>query len=87
MWDYGPALYNLRNCVTSMHFGEVQTLNMYQYSETNVMHFLPNLLTINPNTCFRHYFLILRRRRNSILVQPIVITRTQYTKCRFCSSS
>jgi hypothetical protein len=39
MWNYGSALLKLRNCVTLMHFSEVQTLKMYQYNETNVMHF------------------------------------------------
>jgi hypothetical protein len=35
---------------------------LYQYSETNVMHFLFNLLRIRVSTCFAHYLLILRRR-------------------------
>jgi hypothetical protein len=33
-----------------------------QYSETNVMQFLFNLLRINASACFEHYLLILKRR-------------------------
>jgi hypothetical protein len=41
------------------------TSNLHQYNETNVMHFLFNLLRINVSTCFKHYLLILRRRCTS----------------------
>jgi hypothetical protein len=34
---------------------------VYQYSETNVMHFLFYLLR-SDSTCLEHYFLILKRR-------------------------
>jgi hypothetical protein len=34
---------------------------IYQYSETNVMHYLFNLLRIKASTYFEHYLLILRR--------------------------
>jgi hypothetical protein len=50
------------------------TLCIYQYSETNVMHFLFNLLRIKGSY-------------TPILVQPTDITRTQYTKYRLCSVS
>jgi hypothetical protein len=34
---------------------------IYYYHETNVMHFLFNLLRIKASTCFEHYLLNLRR--------------------------
>jgi hypothetical protein len=40
---------------------ECNTLT-YQHNETNVMHFLFNLLRLNALKCFEHYLLILRRR-------------------------
>jgi hypothetical protein len=35
------------------------------YNETNVMHFLFNLLRIKASTCLEHYLLILWRRNTS----------------------
>jgi hypothetical protein len=76
---------------------------MYQYSETNVMYFLFNLLKeLRASTCFEHYLLILRRCYTNDtwyiacvlcqfatpgLMQPTDITRTQYIKCRLCRAS
>jgi hypothetical protein len=48
---------------------------VYQYSETNVMHFLLNLLGIKASKCFEHYLLILRRRYTN---------DTWYTACVLC---
>jgi hypothetical protein len=39
----------------------------YQYSATNVMHFLFNLLRIKSLYMFEHYLLILRRRSHAAL--------------------
>jgi hypothetical protein len=46
----------------------------YQYSETNVMHYLFNLLRIKGLYMFLGSI--------PTLEQPTDITRTQYTKCR-----
>jgi hypothetical protein len=48
---------------------------VYQYNETNVMHFLFNLLRIKDLTCFKHYLFILRRRYTS---------GTWYVACVLC---
>jgi hypothetical protein len=72
---------------------------VYQYNETNVMHFLFNLLRIKGLYLFRallaHPQEALHKRQlaapglefTPVLVQPTDVTRTQYTKCRLCSSS
>jgi hypothetical protein len=64
---------------------------VYQYNETNVMHFLLNLLRIKGLYMFQallaHPQESLHKRHSDtssipILVQPTDITRTQYNKCR-----
>jgi hypothetical protein len=40
-------------------YTSVSTVN--QYSETNLMHFLFNLVRVRASTCFEHYLLVLRR--------------------------
>jgi hypothetical protein len=82
-----PRLFPLRdsknNALYICHFYVLLTcIIVYQYSETNVMYFLFNLLGIKGLYIFEHYLLILRRSSTSILVQPTDITRTQYTNCR-----
>jgi hypothetical protein len=48
---------------------------LVQYSKTNVMQFLFNLLRIKGLYCFEHYFRIVRRRYRS---------GTSYTACVLC---
>jgi hypothetical protein len=61
---------------------------LLQYSETNVMHFLFNLLRIKGLLMFRvslaAHLQDAHRRPTPILVQPTDITRAQYTECRLC---
>jgi hypothetical protein len=81
---------------------DLKPLLIYQYNETNVMHFLFNLLRIKGLYMFRallaqpqevlhkrHFVYCVRvmsvgctRIKVELLVQPTVITRTQYTNCR-----
>jgi hypothetical protein len=71
-----------------------------RYNETNVMHFLFNLLRIKGLYMFRallahpqealhkrHLVYCVRVSETAIVAQPTDITRTQYTKCRLCSAS
>jgi hypothetical protein len=51
-------------------------LTVHQYSETNVMHFLFNLLRIKDLYVFW-----------ALLSHPQEALRTQYTKCCLCSAS
>jgi hypothetical protein len=57
----------------------------YQYSETNVMHFLFSLLRINGLYMFGA--LLAHTQEALQLVQPTDITRKQYTKRRLYSAS
>jgi hypothetical protein len=75
----------------------LKTYTAFQYSETNVMHFLFNLLRIKVLYMFRALLAhpqealgILRACYVSWLhqmLQTTDITRTQYTKCRLYSAS
>jgi hypothetical protein len=64
---------------------------LYQYSETNVIHFLFNLLRIKGLYMFpallAHPQETLHKRHLVYYVQPTDIPCTQYTKCRLCSTS
>jgi hypothetical protein len=58
--------YFLMNCSLSTYLRNLMfywpCIVVYQYSKTNVMHFLFNLLRIKGLLCFEHYLLIFRRR-------------------------
>jgi hypothetical protein len=66
---------------------------VYQYNETNVMHFSFNLLRIKSLYMFRallaHPQKVQHKRHlvYCVRAQPTDITRTHYNKCRLCSAS
>jgi hypothetical protein len=72
--------------------------SMCQYSETNVVHILFNVLRIKSSTCYEHYMLIFKRRYTNgtwytacvvcqLVASGFGVERTQYTKCRLCRAS
>jgi hypothetical protein len=72
-----------------------QHSHRYQHKEINAMHFSFNLLRIkglymlrallaHPQEAVHKQHLLYYC---AIVAQPTDITRTQYTKCRFCSTS
>jgi hypothetical protein len=76
----------------------VHYILVHQYSETNVNHFLFNLLIINGLYMFRALLAHLQECAAQTalgilhacyitLVQPTDITPTQYTKCHLCNAS
>jgi hypothetical protein len=94
---------------TQLHrsFNQIYKIRIvYQYSETNVMHFSLSLLRIKGLYMFRAILVHLQEALHKrhlvrvygvrvtsvgcssapIMVQPIDITRTQYSKCRLCSA-
>jgi hypothetical protein len=59
-----------------MRFGwNFDSVELHQYSETNLMHFLFSLLKIQCLLCFKHYLPILRRSYTN---------GTSYTVCMLC---
>jgi hypothetical protein len=70
-------------------------ITVYQYNETNMMHFLFSLLRIKGLYIFRALLAHLQEalhKRHLIYSTPVLvklndITRTQYTNFRFCSAS
>jgi hypothetical protein len=62
-------------CSNKLNIYVLKDKTVYQYSETNVTHFLFSLLRIKTSTCFEHYMLILRRRPTS---------GTWYIACVLC---
>jgi hypothetical protein len=97
------VVYHVLECVNIYVMFCWPCIILYQYSETNMMHFLFNLLRIKGFYMFRallaHPQGALHKRHlvycvrvmsvgsTPILVQPIDIIRTQYIKCLLCSTS